>query len=65
VAQPLLAVHPLPLAGNANLAIGVVGALLVNRPTGRFILRTGSAGSKGCAPTCHDLNRVADSPLQS
>src|SRR5580693_1063036 len=29
-----------------------VEALLVNRPAGRFIPRTGSAGSKGCAPAC-------------
>jgi hypothetical protein len=33
-----------------------VGALLVNRPTGRFILRFGSAESKGCAPACQDVD---------
>ena len=38
-----------------------VGALLVNRLAGRFILRSRSAGSKGCAPTRHDVSPVADS----
>ena len=36
-------------------APATVGALLVNRPTGRFILRARSAGSKGCAPACPEL----------
>jgi len=35
-----------------------VGALLVNRPAGRFILRTGRAGSKGRAPACQDVSRT-------
>src|SRR5271168_3621025 len=33
-----------------------VGALLVNRAAARFILRFGSAESKGCAPACHDVS---------
>src|SRR5271169_2470873 len=42
-------------------ASAAVGALLVNRPAGRFILRSGSAGSKGCAPACHNVSHAADS----
>ena len=34
----------------------LVGALLVNRPAGRFILRFGGAESKGCAPACHNVS---------
>jgi hypothetical protein len=37
----------------------MVGALLVNRAAARFILRTGSAGSKGFAPSRHDSGRPA------
>src|SRR5271168_2115713 len=36
------------------------GALLVNRPAGRFILRFGGAESKGCAPACPGANISAD-----
>src|SRR5277367_4796812 len=38
-------------------------APLVNRATARFILRTGGAGSKGCAPACQDFRRVGRWPL--
>src|SRR5277367_2706212 len=37
-----------------------VGALLVNRPAGRFILRFGGAESKGCAPARHGVSISAD-----
>src|SRR5271168_4032978 len=33
-----------------------VGALLVNCAAEQFILRARCAGSKGCAPACHDVN---------
>ena len=32
----------------------------MNRAAARFILRTGSAGSKGCAPARHNVNRAAN-----
>src|ERR1700723_3764102 len=40
----------------------LVGRLLVNRATARFILRSRCAGSKGYTPACHDVNKLADSP---
>jgi hypothetical protein len=46
--RPAFVAAPPPVPGS-------VGALLVNRAAARFILRTGGAGPKGCAPTCHDL----------
>jgi hypothetical protein len=46
----------LPSAHTSGLQQYSVGALPVNRATARFILRFHSAGSKGCAPACPDVN---------
>src|SRR5271156_1008268 len=66
----------LPRYGRVNhraaILICSVGALLVNSAAAQFILRSCSAGSKGCAPACPGVHltsepqgRVLDPPLQS
>jgi hypothetical protein len=46
-----------PLRDERRCGFRLGRVLLVNRAVARFILRPRSAGSKGCAPACHDASR--------